>query len=449
MFFIEYLAKGLAILVLCSLIVILPVHQAWSEEKPILDLDLALALAAENNPLISASLQQVRQSKEKLNQARASLYPSLAAELIYQKAGEEPLLPVYGSEGSYLGTAQNGFKDTFQAALNFTCLLYSGGAVKYNVEARDFALEAVKIQAERTRQFVNNGVFSAYYELQRARARLVVAEEALKLAGEHLREVELFYKNGVVAKNQVLRVQVEVSDSELLRIKAANAVEVTWSALERAVGITLKTDYTLPDPLTFPGTFQVPEDVQTVAFNNRPELKVLESSRLSALALIKATVGQGGPQVVLTGEAYEVGDKFYPDLQDDWKITIAATWKFYDGGESRARTEEARAAAEELLYRMEDLKNQIDLEISTALLNLRSSGQRVSVAEDQVKSADEEYRMALRRYRAQVGTNLDVLDSRVALINARNQLVDSVYDVFQSRADLLFALGMNSLELTD
>jgi outer membrane protein TolC len=184
-----------------------------------------------------------------------------------------------------------------------------------------------------------------------------------------------------------------------------------------------------------------------MAFTNRPELVSFEKSRLSALALSRAAAGQGGPQVALVGEAYDLGDEFYPDKYDDWSITLSATWTFFDGGESKAKAAEAKAAADELLYRIEDLKRQIDLEISTAMLNLRSSGQRVSVAEDQVASAEEDYRMALRRYRAQVGTNIDVLDSRVALINARNQLVDSVYDVFQSRADLLYSLGLDSYPL--
>lgn len=427
-----------------ALVVLFLGHQAWSQEKEILDLHRALELATANNPLISASREQIRQSEEQLNQAKAPLYPSLGMELIYQKVGEEPLLPVYGTNGSYLGTAVNGFEDTYQAALTFTYLLYSGGAVKNNVQARDLALDSMKAQADRTEQAVDNGVYSAYYELQRARARLIVAEEALNLAKEHLREVELFYKNGVVAKNQVLRVQVEVSDSELNRISATNAVNVAWSALERAVGIPLKGEHRLPEPENSPGDFQVPEDVQALALNNRPELTSFEKSRLSALALSRAATGQGGPQVALVGEAYDVGDEFYPDEYDDWSITLSATWTFYDGGESKAKAAEAKAAADELLYRIEDLKRQIDLEISTAMLNLRSSGQRVSVAEDQVASAEEDYRMALRRYRAQVGTNIDVLDSRVALINARNQLVDSVYDVFQARADLLYALGINS-----
>jgi len=68
--------------------------------------------------------------------------------------------------------------------------------------------------------------------------------------------------------------------------------------------------------------------------------------------------------------------------------------------------------ARELLARIDDLRNQIRLEVSTAWQNMESALQRVHVAEDQVKTAEEDYRMALRRYVEQVGTNIDVLDAR-------------------------------------
>lgn len=444
--FSRFLRKIAVFLLIAGCMVLLLGHQAWSSgNKPVLTSNLALKLASQHNPVLMAAGEQIRQSEERLNQAKAAQYPSLGTELVYQRQGEEPVYPVVVADPltghSSYGEATYGFQTTYEAALNFTYLLYSGGAVKYNVQAKDLALGAVKASAERTRQSVDNGVYSAYYALQRARARLEVAEEALELAKEHLREVNLFFKNGVVAKNQVLRVQVEVSDSELSRIKASNAVDVGWSGLERAVGTELKDEYGLPEAKTTVEEFEEPADIHGLAYRSRPELKALEKSRLSALALSKAAAGQGGPQIVLQGQTYVVDDEFFPDYQDDWKVSIAANWKFYDGGESRAKSAEAEAAAMELLYRIEDLKKQIDLELSEALLNLRSSAQRVAVAENQVESAEEDYRMATKRYNSQVGTNIDVLDARVALTNARNQLVDSVYDVFQSRADLLFALG--------
>jgi outer membrane protein TolC len=81
------------------------------------------------------------------------------------------------------------------------------------------------------------------------------------------------------------------------------------------------------------------------------------------------------------------------------------------------------------------------LEVSTANLDLESATQRVEVAQAQVESAEEDYRMALRRYTAQVGTNIDVLDARVALSEARTALVNAVYDGRSAYSDLLYAIG--------
>ncbi len=49
--------------------------------------------------------------------------------------------------------------------------------------------------------------------------------------------------------------------------------------------------------------------------------------------------------------------------------------------------------------------------------------------------------MALTRYASQLGTNIDVLDARVALSNAKTQLVEAIYDTLTSRADLDYAIG--------
>lgn len=91
------------------------------------------------------------------------------------------------------------------------------------------------------------------------------------------------------------------------------------------------------------------------------------------------------------------------------------------------------------------MERQVLLEVATARLDLDSALQRYRVAVDQVALAEEDHRMALRRYKAQVGTNLDVLDAQVALTNARTQLVQAVYDAFKADADLVFAIGRDDV----
>ncbi len=314
-----------------------------------------------------------------------------------------------------------------------------------NIRAHRLAAEAARAESERTSQAVSHAARSAFYGLQRSRARASVAEEALSLVQEHRKQVEALYRNGIVAKNELLRAGVAVSDAELDLIRATSGTEVAFSALERAIGTSIRGRYSLPAPESEPGEMDIPLDPVAEAIESRPEFRALELSERSARSLAAAALGEKGPSVYLQGDAYSVGQTFYPDAMDDWKISIIAEWKLYDGGKSKARRDEAMAVAEELLERMEDMKRQVDLEISVATLDLRSARQRLEVARSQVALAEEDYRMAVARYSAQVGTNIDVLDARVALSASRTQLIDAVYDARQAYEDMKFAIGEKTI----
>jgi outer membrane protein TolC len=419
------------------------IGNAWAAGE-LLTVEKALLLAEKKNPAIAASQEREKQARARLDQAKAAELPTLAATILYQHSYLEQKYPVYIG-GNQVGFAQYGFQDTYKAALKLSYLLYSGGAVQNTVVSKKLALESVGAESLRTRQAVANGVRKTYYDLHRARAKLLVVEEALGLAKEHLRQVEAFYRNGVVAKNEVLRVQVAVSDAELNRIRANNAVDVAWSALERAVGDRLKAVFGLPPSETLVSPVELPADPEKTAIRQRPEMKALDSAMHCALAMSRAAAASSGPNVVLEGETYKVGDSFFPEKMDDWRVSLIANWAFFDGGESRAKVREAKAAADELKYKIEDLKKQIQLEVSVAILNYTSSQQRLEVARSQVASAEEDYRMALTRYASQLGTNIDVLDARVALSNAKTQLVEAIYDTLTSWSDLNFAMGKETL----
>jgi outer membrane protein TolC len=144
--------------------------------------------------------------------------------------------------------------------------------------------------------------------------------------------------------------------------------------------------------------------------------------------------------VLFQGEVNAADDSFFPE-HDDWNLGISVQWALFDSGEQNAKAAQARSLARQLLHELEDLRRQIGLEVSTATLDLESAKQRVEVAQAQVESAEEDYRMALRRYSAQVGTNIDVLDARMALSEARTALVDAVYDGRTAYSNLLYAVG--------
>ncbi|MDO9508277.1 MAG: TolC family protein [Thermovirgaceae bacterium] len=431
-------------ILLLSLFVLTLGRRAWAEPGGDLSVEAAVSLAMENNPQIKIAEKRVEQAKARSRGASASKAPTLTASALYQETWMEPRYPVYLAGGVPAGEyALAGYRETWKTALTLTWLLYSSGSVENSIRAANLALEAVRAESARVEQGVAHAAKRAFYELQRARARATVAEEALSLALEHLRQVEALYRNGIVAKNEVLRVKVAVSEAELNLIRAKNGIDVAFSALERATGTTIKGSYSLPDPAMNPGQVEIPDNPAQTALSIRPELKALEFSGRSARAAAAAAAGEKGPSLYIQGDAFSAGQEFYPDAVDDWKIIAVAEWKLYDGGRSRARKDEALAVAGELLQRIEDMKRQVELEVSVSMLDLRSALQRLDVAAAQVAFAEEDHRMAVARYAAQVGTNIDALDARVALSNSKTQLVDAVYDALCADSDVRFAMGID------
>jgi outer membrane protein TolC len=423
------------------LLVLLAGRLAWAAEKgEELTLEKVLALSAKENPILLAADSRVRQAEGRLVQVESEARPQLYGTLGYQWLDEMPQTNAYLPDGT-VGIVPLGYKDTAQAALNLTQVIFTGGSLSAKTEASKLLLATARSERDRAYQSVENGIRRSFFSLQRSVSRLDVAREALSLSKEHLRQVESFYKAGVVAQNEVLRVQVAVSSSELNRIRAESAVEISWKTLERLAGHPLKEHFSVRAGDVDLENFPVPEDPVSLAMERRPELKGLETAGKAALATERAVRGQVYPQVGLNAQASLTDDHFFPSEEDHWSIGIVAKLRLVDSGKVHGQALEAKAAAEELLNRLEDLKRQVSLEVATARVNLEASVQSVKVASDAVARAEEDYRMALKRYQAQVGTNIDVLDARLALTDARNSLTDAVAEARTAYGDLLFAMG--------
>jgi outer membrane protein TolC len=412
-----------------------------------------LETASFNNPNISGAIERVNQARADLKGARAEFGPTFTAGVGAQwnkDAAAIPVIdPVTGLPAG--GVVPMGSRNVYSASISFIQTIYTGGTITANRRAAEFALSAAQADGERVYQNVLNSVRVSYYNCRRALAQLQVAAEALYLAREHLKRTEALYNAGLVPIGDVLRVKVSVSQADLDRIGAENALDLGWVALERLVGTTLPRGEILV-PLAGdrtrelkPPQYSPPADAVGRALERRAEIRACELQRRRAEQMAIAASGQRLPNLVLSGQTSTTDDSFWPNGNDDWQVQLGLQWTLFDSGEIASRTERALASARELLHTIDDLNGQVRQEVVQAELSLRSALTRLEVAEDQIVTAEEDYRIALRRYDAQVGTNLDVLDSRAALIESRTALVNAVYDIAAAQCGMIFAVGEDVL----
>jgi outer membrane protein TolC len=306
---------------------------------------------------------------------------------------------------------------------------------------------AVTAENERTRQKVLNSARSGYYDCLRAQAQLQVTVESLNLSKEHLRQAEAMYKAGMISKGDVLRATTSVSQGELDRINAENDLNVSWVVLERIAGTAIsRQDILKPisgdaiDNLKPPQLF-ISGDVNKRALSHRAEMRAYQYYADRSNELIKSAAGRKLPNVSLSGQ-YKINDEnSWSADADNWQLQLQLQWVLFDSGETSGQVAKARAASKELAFQMEDLKAQIRQEVEQASLKLRSAETRLDVAAGQISTAEEDYLIAVRRYNAQMGTNLDVMDAGVALAEIRAQYVNAVYDIAIAQAELIYAMG--------
>jgi outer membrane protein TolC len=391
-----------------------------------------LEMAASDNPNIYAAQERVNQAQADLRSAIAGMGPSLAGSV----SG------AWGNEGENKETV-----DAYNAALNLTQVIFAGGSLTADKRAADLSLLAAKSEALRTYQSVMDAARNSYYDCKRALAGLSVAQEGLELSKEHLRQTEALHKSGMVPKGDVLRVQISVSQGEIDRISAESELEISWTELERVAGVKLRRDEIL-NPLSREGvkslkppSRDISGDVVSAALSGRAEIKAYGFYEARARELIRSAEGQKLPRIALSGRLAANDDDFWPREDDTWRVEIGLQWVLYDGGEISSRIEKAKAAARELLLQIENLSAQVRQEAMTAEINLNSALAKLKVAEVQIATAEEDYRIALRRYEARMGTNLDVLDARAALTESRTSFVDAVYDTASAQAGLIYAVG--------
>ncbi|MDD4159364.1 MAG: TolC family protein, partial [Synergistaceae bacterium] len=263
--------KSLSIKVFLSLIILISFTDAlFSADASVLD-ELTIK-AREGNPLICAAEERVLQADGALREAGAKMGPKLGAG-VAALWPRNRITPIEGLPFS--------FGNVYAAAAGFIQTIYAGGSLSAAREAAKLTRDAAEAEKERISQTVVNSVRIAYYNWKTACDKEKVAQEALGLAKDHLARAEKLFKSGIIAKGDVLRTKVAVADAELTCIRAENAVEISVSALERAVGSPLdrkeiEKEKSSPGIVQLPAQPSDPEGDIMAAYNNRMEIKMYD-----------------------------------------------------------------------------------------------------------------------------------------------------------------------------
>ena len=291
-------------------------------------------------------------------------------------------------------------------------------------------------------QAVFLAALQAYYNAQATQAAVAAAQQNERSAQESLAAAELRYQVGTATPADRLQAQTAASQARLARQRAEGEARNAQGVLANALGFPAATGFTLvaAEPLGEVAAFQ--RDVDSLiraALEQRPDLKAAAAQLRAVEASIEAVRAQGRPSVSLN--AGPNWQRIEDDRSRGNSVGLVLNVPIFTGFENSYRIRAAQAQREVRLAQNERLQNQVTLDVWQAYQRLQTAAEAVQTTRDLLASAEQSERVALGRYKAGVGTVLDVLNAQSALAGARMQRIQSELDWYVYRAVLAQAMG--------
>ena len=328
------------------------------------------------------------------------------------------------------------------AALTLSWLVFDSGARSANGESARQLLAAAAATQDSRVQSLFLSALQAFYTAQATRAAVVSTTEAERAAREGFNAAESHYNVGVATPADRLLAQTALSQATLTRIKAEGEARNALGALANAMGFKAGQLLTLePPPAELPaGDFQ--REVAaliTEAEVRRPDLKAAEAQVKAAQANVDLVQAQGRPTISLsTGPTWAETDRV---SVNGGVIGVTVDLPLFSGFDTTYRVRAAAAQVDVKNAQLDTLRNQVALDVWKAYQSLTTATQSLKTTVDLVASAEQSERVALGRYKAGVGTVLDLLTAQSALASARLQRIQAALDWFVYRASLAQAVG--------
>ncbi|GAB6166495.1 TolC family protein [Thermostilla marina] len=318
--------------------------------------------------------------------------------------------------------------------------LSTGGRIRADQQAACARIEEVEASLGELRLTVKLEVAEAYVAVLLSQRRLEVARAEVDSLESHVRDVANMVQAQLVARNDLLASEVSLADARQRLIEAENAVSTAKIRLNRLLGRSWDAKVVLaelPAP-TLPGDLDA--CLQT-AYSRRPILRQFEARSRALESRAEAERAALRPQFDVVG-GFTYFDNPYLDPNGLWALGFKMEWAPYDGGVRRARASGLTREAAALARTREFVRREIEVEVRSRWLAVKEALARFSVAQQALDRAQENVRIASRRFAVGAGTNTEVLDAVRLLTEANRNYYAAVYDAALRRLRLDRAIGI-------
>jgi outer membrane protein len=385
-------------------------------------------LALRNNPQTQLSWSQARAGAAAYGAARAAYVPTVDASVNASYAQT--------TVGQTLGGV--GTRRAITPAVTLSYLLLDFGGRSGTVAAARAAAVALDLTHNATLQDVALQVEGAYFNLFAQRALVEAARQTVAEADTNVNSARQRNRAGVATIADVLQAETQLAQAQLDQETAEGNLEVARGALAVAMGLPANAPYALAPVGDSAAIGVAAASVDTLidrALVNRPDLAAARVEVQRSEAEVRVARSALLPSIQLGSTVTHPYSSQANASGSTLGITLGVAIPIFNLARPY-NVMAARAQVDVSTARANLLRTEIAQQVFTSYYQLRTATQRSRTADVLLASAVRSEAVARARYRAGVGTIVDVTTAQTALASARAQ---------QAQARWIWAISLAQL----
>lgn len=413
----------------------------FAQENKTMTADEVMQLALTNHQQLKVSAKNVDIAKQQKEIAKLQKLPNITLASNQFFLGDALIIDKDFSNSKTVKMPHYGSSYSVQASQ----LIFKGGLVNKSLEMADLREQLSELDLEKDQQNVKFLVTSNFLDVYRLMNQTEVYKSNKKLAQERLKNVQKFYQQGMITRNEVIRGELAIKNLDQGLLVLENNRNILNYQLNVALGIPTET-------IIIPHE-NVPTESDlglnyylTLAKEQHPILKSAQKNIAVADKNIEIINTDKMPTIGAFG-GYNMQRPITSSMpaldmySNSWQSGISISYNLdnlYKTKEKVKLGEIQKSQAQEGLTLAEQ---NIDIAVNAAYTKYREAIQQVEILKDAKILAEENYKITEAKYLNQLVVQAEILDAQYQKIQAELEYSNGEINIIYQYYNLLKATG--------
>lgn len=411
-----------------------------AQQTQTLSLNEAIQLALKNSSEAKLAETKVQTANAELKVVKNHQYPDFKISGQYQYLTNADIKTHLASDNDTGETPKVNQLLLGQATASLP--LFSGFKLKNLVEAGKNNLQAAQYASRGDKEQLVMQTIADYIDLYKANRTVVLVKENLKTAHQRVIDFEAMEQNGLLARNDLLKAQLQESNIALTLEEAKKNLNI----LNYKLSVLLK----LPEGTniqTIENSFSIASNTVETDSINRSDLAALQYQEKAAKNQVKVAQSNYYPSISLTGGYVALDLKNAITVTNAMNFGVGISYNIANLFKNKSDVKVAKSKVSELNHAIDIATDKIHIQIKKAKQDYTLTLKKYDVYIKSEQQATENYRIVKDKYdNGLVDTN-DLLEADVDQLQSEINLAYAKANIAQKYYELLNAQGQLNTEI--